>query len=167
MKILFLTIFLSFLSLESFGQMVGKKEPIIRLKDYNIITDDGIITFEIDVRMSDCLDYLELNDMTKRKKDKTFWDKLYEWWWFKVLKIYNFEISKTLHKKLTIDNYFLLDSDDDQEHIVMRTDIIPLKSLFGRKLKKKVQINLFSMTGKCVYSKEFILNKNKLIEKSY
>ena len=116
--------------------------------------------------MADCLSYIEMNDFDKIKKKKNVGDKLHDWWWFKVRKIYDFEVSKTYSKELEEDNYFLKETDDLSEQIYMKCDLIQLKSVFSRKtIKRKLQINLYSKSGKVVYSKIFILYKNKLLEK--
>lgn len=149
-----------------FGQRVYPKTAIIRLENFSTINSDGLLTFEIDVRMADCLSHIEMNDFDKFKKKKNVGDKLHDWWWFKVRKIYDFEVSKTYSKELEEDNYFLKETDDLSEHISMKCDLIQLKSVFSRKtIKRKLQINLYSKSGKMVYSKTFILDKNKILQK--
>lgn len=149
-----------------FGQRVYPKTAIIRLENFSTINSDGLITFEIDVRMADCLSHIEMNDFDRIKKEKNFGDKLHDWWWFKVRKIYDFEVSKTFIGELNEQNYYLKVLDVEEEHISMKCDLIQLKSVFSRKtIKKKIEINLYSKSGKKVYSKVFILDKNKLLEK--
>jgi hypothetical protein len=61
---------------------------------------------------------------------------------------------------------FLKDLDDGKEHIYMKCELITIKSLFGRKsLKKRVRINIFSLSDKKIYTKDFLLEKIKLLEK--
>ena len=145
-------------------QRVYPKTAIIRLENFSTINNDGLLTFEIDVRMADCLSEIEMNDMDKKKKEKSVWNRIHDWWWFKVRMIHDFESSKTYTKQLKEDNYYLI--DDEKEHISMKCDLIQLKSVFpGKAIKKKIEINLYSKSGKIVYSKIFILDKNKLLEK--
>jgi hypothetical protein len=147
-----------------FGQRVYPKTAIIRLENFSTISNDGLLTFEIDVRMADCLSEIEMNDMDKKKKKKSIWNRIHDWWWFKIRRIHDFESSKTYTKQLKEDNYYLI--DDEKEHISMKCDLIQLKSVFpGKAIKKKIEINLYSKNGKRVYSKIFILDKNKLLEK--
>jgi hypothetical protein len=148
-----------------FGQRVYPKSAIIRLENFSTINSDGLLTFEIDVRMADCLSHIEMNDFDKIKKKKNVWDKLHDWWWFKVRNIYDFEVSKTYSRELQEDNYFLKETDYLSEQIYMKCDLIQLKSVFSRKtIKRKLQINLYSKSGKVVYSKIFILDKNKILQ---
>ena len=148
-----------------FGQRVYPKSAIIRLENFSTINSDGLLTFEIDVRMADCLSHIEMNDFDKIKKKKNVGDKLHDWWWFKVRKIYDFEVSKTFIGELNEENYYLKVLDDEEEHISMKCDLIQLKSVFSRKtIKRKLQINLYSKSGKVVYSKIFILDKNKILQ---
>jgi hypothetical protein len=47
----------------------------------------------------------------------------------------------------------------------MKCNLLQLKSVFGRKtFRKRLEINVYSLSGKKIYSKTFILDKNKLIE---
>ena len=149
-----------------FGQRVYPKTAIIRLEKFSSLNNDGLLTFEIGVRMADCLSNIEMNDMKKKEKKKNVWDKLHDWWWFRIRKIYDFEVSKTYTKEIHENEYFLRDTDDLSEQIYMKCELIQLKSVFSRKtINRKLEINLYSKSGKKVYSKIFILNKNKLLEK--
>ena len=146
-------------------QRVYPKTAIIRLEKFSSLSNDGILTFEIEVRIADCLSHLEINDMNKRGEKRTIWNRIHDWWWFKVRKIYDFEVSKTFTKEIEDDEYFLRDTDDLSEQIYMKCNLIPLKSVFSNKsINRKLEINIYSMSGKKVYSKIFILNKNKLLE---
>jgi hypothetical protein len=117
--------------------------------------------------MSDCLSHIEIKDITKVKKKRTFWDWLHDFWWFKILRVFDFEVSKTFTKNLDIDNYYLKDTKDGRELIYMKTELLSIKSVFGREEKKKILVNLYSLSSKMIYSKEFLLDKNKLIQDSY
>jgi hypothetical protein len=164
MRFTFLSVLFLFLCTNIKAQRVYPKTAIIRLENFNTISNDGLLTFEIDVRMADCLSEIEINDMDKKTKKKNIWNKIHNWWWFKVRGIHDFESSKTYTKQIKEDYYYL--KDDDEEHISMKCDLIQLKSVFsGKTIKKKIEINLYSKNGKKVYSKIFILDKNKLLEK--
>jgi len=164
MKIWITLVFILFITSAGLSQKVGSNPPKIYIENYSPITNDGTLFFDIDVRIADCLSYIEVNDMVKLKKKKTIWDKIHDWWWFKVLKKYDFEISKTFIRKLKVDDYYIAEIDDGQEHIYVKCELMNMKSLFGRKTKKEVQINLVSLSMKTVYSKEFTLYKSKLIQ---
>lgn len=147
------------------SQKVNQKSAIIRLEQLNNLKGDGLLTFEIEVRMADCFSHVELIDVKKLNKKKNIWDKLHDWWWFKVRKIYDFEVSKTFTRELTEDNYSLKNTEFLDEVIVMKCDLIQLKSVFPRKLlKRKLELNLYSKSGKKIYSKTFTLRKMKILE---
>jgi hypothetical protein len=148
------------------GQRVGSKPPKFILENYSSMSNDGTIFFDIDVKMSDCLSHIEIKDVSKLKTDRTFWDWLHDFWWFKILRIFDFERSKTFSRTIDIENYYLKEEDDGLEHIHMKVELLSLKSIFGRDEKKKILVNLYSLSSKIIYSKEFYLNRNKLIEES-
>jgi hypothetical protein len=156
--------FIFFVITDCFSQKVYDKSATITFEPYNSIIIDGQLRFEIDVRMSDCLENIEILDIDKIKIKKNIWDKIHDWWWFKIRRNFDFKISKRFTLELNEDNYHLREDESD-EQIYMKCDILTLKSIFERKtLKKKLQINLYSKSGKKVYSKIFILDKLKLIE---
>lgn len=146
------------------SQKVGRYPPRVTIENFNTINSDGIICFEIDVRVSDCIAYVELIDLSEYKENKNIIDKIHDWWWFKVLKIYNFETEKKIRKEIDIENYSLRETSDNSELIVMKTEIISLKSLFGRKLQKDVRIDVYSLSSKIIFSKKYHFDKIKLIE---
>jgi hypothetical protein len=158
---MFLTLLISF----GYCQRVGTKEPLFALENYSQISGDGMVTFEIDCRMPETIETVELNDIKKKKKnERNFFDKLDDWWWFKVRKIYNFEIAKTYTFKPANENYYLKDLGDDYEHIYMKCNLIPLKSLFVRNNRKQIEIILYNIAGKIIYNRKFTLDKNSLIK---
>lgn len=165
MKYILLIFFYS-LTFISNGQRVGNKPPIFTLENYSSISNDGTIFFDIDVKMSDCLSHIEIKDIDKLKKKRTFWDWLHDFWWFKILRVFDFERSKVFTRNIDIDNYYLKEENDGLEHIHMKVELLSLKSVFGRDQKKKILVNLYSLSTKIVYSKEFFLDRNKLIEES-
>ena len=149
------------------GQRVGIKPGIFYVENYSSLSDDGTIFFEIDVRLADCLSHIEIKDVTKVKNKRTFWDWLHDFWWFKILRVFDFQISKIFSRELNVENYYIKDTGDGLEHIYMKSELLSIKSIFGRKDEKKILVNLYSHSGKILYSKDFILDKNKLIEDSY
>ena len=149
-----------------YSQRVGSEPAIIGLTNVNAYTNDATLTFQIDCRMADCIMYVEINDFDKIKGKKNFWDKIHDFWWFKILKIYDFEVSHTFKRFTDEEHYFLDDRNDGKEHIMMKCELINLRSIFGRKkLKRKLQINVVSKSGKTIYTKIFTLDKTKLLMK--
>jgi len=149
------------------GQRVGTKPGKFYVENYSSLSDDGTIFFEIDVRLSDCLSHIEIKDITKVKNKRTFWDWLHDFWWFKILRVFDFQISKVFSRELNVENYYIKDTGDGLEHIYMKAELLSIKSIFGRKDEKNILVNLYSYSGKILYSKDFILDKNKLIGDSY
>ena len=123
------------------SQRVYPKSAIIRLEKFNPLKDDGLLTFEIEVRMADCLSEIEILDVEKFKPKKNFGDKIHDWWWFKVREIYDFNVSKRFIKEIREIDYSLKETDNLSEVIVMKCELIQLKSVFSMlilsiKLKK-------------------------------
>lgn len=165
MRTFFLTLCFIISSNFGLGQRVGTKPPVFGIDNFNSMTSDGILTFELDCRMADCVATVQIIDIEKIKKKKSLWDYIYDWWWFKVVKRFDFQTAKVFSQEITADDYFLKDLDDGQEHIYMKCQLITLKSLFGRKsIKKRIRINVYSLSGKKIYTKDFTLDKYKLIE---
>lgn len=153
------------ISNQTLCQRVNQKSAKILLQDYSFVQNDGLLFFEIEVRMADCLQELELLDVSSVRNKKNIWDKVHDWWWFKIRKVYDFGISKRYSKELSEDNYTLRETDILEEVIVMKCELIRLKSIFIRKMTiRKLKINIYSKSGKIIYSKLFILDKNKLIQ---
>lgn len=164
-RIIYLLIIL-LISFNSFAQKVNPKSATITFQPTNSLTIDGLLFFEIDVRMSDCLSNIEIIDIDKMKIKKNLWDKIYDWWWFKVRRRFDFQFSKRYSRDLHEENYFLRE-DESSEQIYMKCELISLQSVFGRKnLNKNLEINLYSKSGRKVYTKKFKLNKIKLVEES-
>lgn len=164
MKKLLLTSILCIFSVLGVSQKIGRYPEQITVENFNPINSDGVICFEIDVRVSDCIAYVELIDLSEYKTKKNLFDKIHDWWWFRVLKIYNFETEKKIRKEIDIENYSLKETKDNSELIVMKTELISIKSLFGRKLEKDVKIDVYSLSSKLSFSKKYHFNKIKLIE---
>jgi hypothetical protein len=145
------------------AQKVYEKSATITFEPFNSLVIDGQLQFQIDVRMSDCLSKIEVLDIDKIKVKKNIWDKIYDWWWFKVRRKFDFRISKQFILELNENNYHLRE-EGSSEQIYMKCDILTLKSIFDRKtLKKKLQINLYSRSGKKIYTKMFTLDKIELV----
>jgi hypothetical protein len=162
---LILILSLIFISDICFSQRVYEKSAKIILDKFDGLREDGQLYFEIEVRMADCLSHLEFSDASKIKSKKTIADKVHDWWWFKVREIYDFEVSQTFTKEIHEDDYSLRDTDDFSERIVMKCSLMRLQSVFPRKrFKRKIQLLIYSKSGKLIYSKIFILDKLKLIE---
>jgi hypothetical protein len=158
-------VFLLLLPLTSISQRVGPQPAILRLEKVNTLQGDGLLTFEINVRMADCLQKIELNDAERVHRRKTIWDKIHDWWWFRIRKIYDFEVSHTFSRELQEDDYYL--SEDGNEQIYMKCELISLKSIYKRKEnQKRLEINVYSKSGKKIYSKTFILDRERLIQNS-
>lgn len=146
------------------SQKIYPKSATLTFTQSNSVILDGKIYFEIDLRMSDCLSHIEVKDLDNYKEKKNIWDKIHDWWYFKVRKKLDFQFSKIYKFDLNQENYFL---STDDERIYMKCELMTLKSLYGRKkIEKKLEINLYSKTSKKIYSKQVILNKLKLIEDS-
>ncbi len=165
MRLFLLLILFSLLNTKVYSQKVYTKSAILKIEKFNSLNDDGMLSFEIGVRMSDCLESIELIDVDRIKTKKNIFDRIHDWWWFKVRRIYDFNITKTFTEELNEENYFLKDTDDVSEQIFMKCDLLQLKSVFSRKtIKKRLKIRLYSRSGKVVYEKTFILNKFEILE---
>ena len=165
MKFFVLTLCMVLITSFGFGQRVGSRVPVFSVEKFNSISDDGLLTFEIDCRMADCISTVQIVDIEKIKKKRSIWDRIHDWWWFKVVRRFDFQTAKVFSREITADDYYLKDTDDGQEHIYMKCELITLKSLFGRKsIKKRIRINVFSLSGKKIFTRDFTLDKFKLVE---
>ncbi len=140
---------------------VGKNYSIY-IEDYNTLRDEGVLVFEVDVKIADCIHRVVLTDITNYKEKKNIFDKIYDWWYFKVRKKFNFEISKTISIYPNIDNYYLKDSDDGSEIIMLKTKILSTRSLFKKQKLKTIKIQIYNLSEREVFTKVFNLDKNKL-----
>ncbi len=157
--------FLLFYKTNTFGQRVYPKTAKLILIDYSSLSNDGLIFFEIEVRMSDCISQIELIDIDNYKLKKNIWDKLYDFWWFKIMKVYNFSKTKKFSKEISESDYTLKDLDDGKEHILMDVSLLNIKSLYSRKeTTKRIRIILHSFSGKIIYDKNFNIDKTDLIQ---
>jgi hypothetical protein len=116
------------------AQTVGKKPPKFSLKDYNPGKDDGTLTFEVDVRMADCISYIELkNDATK----------------------------KPVQVNVSENDYYL--SEENGQDIFLRLPIGTLKALLKKKESLPTSLVIYSKSGKPIYTNELSINKFDLI----
>jgi len=152
----------------SIGQRIDNEELVWTLTDYDRISKDGYIQVEVDVRMADVVSYVELNDVWVEKDDKKIWDKISDWWWFKVLKRPNYYVNRSFTKTISIENYFLVTGNDNNEKIVLRTKLIPLRSLFGNKEKINVQFIIHRKgDNNVIYSENLIFKRSYFYKHIY
>jgi hypothetical protein len=133
-KPIFLWIALSVLGYNANAQTVGRKAPKISLQDYNAAKDDGNLQFEVDVRMADCISYIELKNEVTRKPVKI---------------------------DVTENDYFL--SDENGRDILLRLQMGRMKKYLKKQANQTTALTIFSKTGKPIYSNELTINKSDLI----
>ena len=119
------------------AQTVGRKKPKMELLGYNPLKDDGELTFEIDVRMADCISHLELLSENSRKPLKV-------------------EVAES--------DYYL--SEDGQEQIYMKVTLGSMKEILKKKKELPSDLTIFSKSGKPIYSRQLHLIKDELIASS-
>jgi len=118
----------------SFGQTVGRKPPKISLSDYNKEKNDGTLNFEVDVRMADCISYIEFkNDANK----------------------------KPLQVQVAEKDYYL--SEENGRDILLRLQVGSLKDLLKKKDNLATELIIYSKTGKPIYTNELSINRSELI----
>jgi len=127
-------VFFLFSIYPSLSQTVGKRPPKITLLDYNTKLDDGNLQFEVDVRMADCISYLEFKSADSKK---TFKVKVHE------------------------NDYYL--NEENGHEIILRLSIGTLKELLKKKLSLDLNLVIYSKTGKAIYNGEVLFNKADLI----
>ena len=116
------------------SQTVGKKPPKLTLTEYNPNKDDGMLQFEVDVRMADCISYLEFkNDANK----------------------------KAVQVPVSEKDYVL--SEENGEDILLRIPVGTLKEFLKKKEKLPTELIIYSKTGKPIYTNEVSVNKFDLI----
>ena len=118
----------------SFGQTVGRKPPKISLSDYDKEKNDGTLNFEVDVRMADCISYIEFkNDANK----------------------------KPLQVQVAEKDYYL--SEENGRDILLRLQVGSLKDLLKKKDNLATELIIYSKTGKPIYTNELSINRSELI----
>jgi hypothetical protein len=122
------------LSLGSFAQTVGRKPPKVVLKDYSPKEDDGTLEFEVDVRMADCISYVEVK---------------------------NPDSKKPVQVQVNESNYYL--SEENGKDIMLRLNLGSLKELLRKKQSVAASLTIFSKSGKPIYTNPLSINKAELI----
>jgi len=128
------TILALILSFPLAAQTVGRKPPKVVLKDYNYKADDGNIEFEVDVRLADCISYVELKNPDSKKPVKV---------------------------EVTENNYFL--SEENGQDILLRLSLGTLKEILKKREVMAADLIIYSKSGKPIYINELSLNKADLI----
>jgi hypothetical protein len=130
----FTTLLALILSFPLAAQTVGRKPPKVVLKDYNYKADDGNIEFEVDVRLADCISYVELKNPDSKKPVKV---------------------------EVTENNYFL--SEENGQDILLRLSLGTLKEILKKREVMAADLIIYSKSGKPIYINELSLNKADLI----
>ena len=119
------------------AQTVGRKPPKISLSQYNKDKDDGTLNLEVDVRMADCISFIEFkNDANK----------------------------KPLQVQVAEKDYFL--SEENGRDILLRLSVGSLKDLLKKKESLPTELTIYSKTGKPIYTNELSINRAELINGS-
>lgn len=118
----------------SLAQTVGRKPARIMLKDYSPKEEDGNIEFEVDVRMVDCISYIEIK---------------------------NPELRKPIKVPVNESDYFL--DEKTGEDIYLRLSIGSLKKMLRKEESVDASLIIYSKSGKPVYSNRLSLNRSELL----
>jgi hypothetical protein len=116
------------------AQTVGRKPPKVVLKEYSQKLDDGTLEFEVDVRMADCISYIEIKNPDSRKP---------------------------VHVNVSENDYYL--SEENGEDILLRLPLGSLKEILKKRESMAAGLTIYSKSGKPIYSNELSLNKADLI----
>lgn len=119
------------------AQTVGRKKPKLELLSYNPLKDDGELSFQIDVRMADCISHLELANENSKKPLKV-------------------EVAES--------DYYL--SEDGEEQIYLKVTLGSMKEILKKKKELPSELTIYSKSGKPIYSKQIHLVKDDLIASS-
>lgn len=122
------------LSVQLSAQTVGRKPPKLALTDYNSKEDDGKLQFEVDVRMADCISYVEIKNPDARKPVKV---------------------------PVTENDYYL--SEENGNDILLRLSLGSLKEILRKRENLAAGLTIYSKSGKPIYTNEISLNKAELI----
>lgn len=125
---------LVFLAVGAMAQTVGKKAPKLSLTAYNAGKEDGTIQFEVDVRMADCISYIEIKPTGSKKP----------------IQVYVAE-----------KDYYL--SEENGRDILLRIPLGSLKDILKKKEAVDTELTIFSKSGKPIYSNAMSLNKSELL----
>ena len=130
----FTTLLALILSFPLAAQTVGKKPPKVVLKDYNYKQDDGNLEFEVDVRMADCISYIEIKNPDARK---------------------------AVQVQVTENDYYL--SEENGQDIILRLSLGTLKEILKKREMMAADLIIYSKSGKPIYTNEVALSKYDLI----
>lgn len=125
------------LLLYSFGAMaqtVGKKAPKLSITEYNREKEDGMLQFEVDVRMADCISYVEIRPQGSKKPIQVY---------------------------VSEKDYYL--SEENGRDILLRIPLCSLKDILRKKETVSTALTIFSKSGKPIYTNELSVNKNDLL----
>ena len=120
-----------------FAQTVGRKPPKLSLTEYSRDKDDGTLNFEVDVRMADCISYIELK---------------------------NEAIRKPVQVQVNEKDYYI--SEENGQDILLRLPVGSLKEFLKKKEILPTELTIYSKTGKPIYTNELSINKADLINSS-
>lgn len=116
------------------AQTVGRKAPKITLLGYDAGKDDGLLQFEVDVRMADCISYVEF---------KTEGSK------------------KSIQVAVSEKDYFL--SETNGRDILLRIPVGTLRELMRKKENWNAELVVFSKSGQAIYNHRISILKSNLI----
>lgn len=122
---------------ESYAQTIGRKKARMELSNYNPLKDDGEIVLEIDVRMADCVSYLEITSENSKKPMAV-------------------EVSE--------ENYYI--SEDGEEQIYLKVVLCSMKEILKKRKEISVNLTIYSKSGKPIYTKQHNIKKEELIASS-
>lgn len=131
---LLLLLFAFICPLLSEAQTIGRKKARMELLSYNPLKDDGEVVLEMDVRIADCVSYVELSSENSRKP---------------------------LIVSVTEEDYYL--SEDGEEQIYMKVSIGNMKEILRKKKEVPAGLTIYSKSGKPIYSRRLTLVKEELI----
>lgn len=164
MKLILIS-FLLIISNFCFSQKIYEKTARVTLDEFIIKKNDGQLYFEIEVRMIGLVSHIEIKDPFKIEKSGNVFNKISKWWWLKLVKTKDFKYTNLYSRKILDEDYFINDTFDSNAGIVMRCELVKLKSVFfGSTSKRELQIEIYSKIGSKIYSKTFTLDKIKIIE---
>ncbi|HRH34050.1 MAG TPA: hypothetical protein PKY12_03285 [Catalimonadaceae bacterium] len=115
------------------AQTVGKKAKL-SLATYNSAQQDGMLQFEVDVRMADCISYIELKPQGGKK---------------------------SIQVPVSEKDYFI--SEENGRDILLRISLGSLKQVMKKKENLETELIIFSKSGKPIYTSEISLVKADLI----
>ena len=119
------------------AQTVGRRPPKVVLKEYDQKKDDGKLEFEVDVRMADCISYIEIKNPDSKKPVKV----------------------------VVTENDYYLDEENGTD-IILRLSLGTLKEILRKREIMAAGLTIYSKSGQPIYTNELSLNKADLINTS-